>query len=621
MGKLLENVKCPGDIKNLSIEELNALSMEIREKIITDVSKNGGHLSSNLGVVELTVALHKVFNCPHDAFVWDVGHQSYAHKILTGRLEKFNTLRQKGGISGFPKHNESEYDAFVAGHASTSVSAALGIAHAKKLDGDDGFAIAIVGDGAFTGGLIYEGLNNSARSNTRLIVIINDNEMSISKNVGGLSKYFAKIRNRKSYFAFKDTTRKVVRKLPFGKSFEKFLIKIKQMFKGSLYKSTFFEDLGFLYLGPVDGHNIENMIDVFERAKNVNEPVVIHVNTVKGKGYNFAQENPSLYHGVSPFDAETGDLGEGKDSFTNHFSEILIDIASKNEKVCAITAAMRDSTGLKEFSKQFPNRFFDVGIAEQHAVTFSAALAQSGYVPIFAVYSTFLQRAYDQIIHDVAIENQHVVFAIDRAGIVGEDGETHNGVFDVAFLSHIPNMKIFSPTNYIELKEALNKAVFECHGPVAVRYPRGSCNFADDSAEKMGSFEVVSQKDSSTAIVTYGRIFNQASQAAKELSENAIKIDVVKMLQICPIDADLIEFLKKYERIYFFEEGIEKSGVAYSVLKLLLDAGYKGKVKITAIDDRFVAHSTTQQALDELGLSCEKMKLIITESEGICNND
>ncbi len=608
MGKYLNEIRSPQDVKKLKIEQLEVLASEVREKLITDVSKTGGHLASNLGTIELTIALHKVFDCPHDEFVWDVGHQSYTHKMLTGRLEQFDTLRQKGGISGFPKHKESKYDAFVAGHASTSVSAAYGIAQAKKLSGDDGYSIAIVGDGAFTGGLIYEGLNNSGKSDTRLIVILNDNEMSISKSVGGLARYFSKIRNKKGYFAFKDNLSGFLKKIPLiGESIAKILFTIKKTVKNAIYNSNFFEDLGFTYLGPVDGHKIGKLIDILERAKELKEPVLIHVNTVKGKGYDFAEKSPAEFHGVSKFDVQTGETGEKTDTFTSHFSRIVSQLAQNDDRICAVTAAMKESTGLNDFAQKYPSRFFDVGIAEAHAVTFSAALAQSGYIPIVALYSTFLQRAYDQIVHDVSIEKQHVVFAIDRAGIVGDDGETHQGVFDVAFLSHIPSMTIFSPSNYEELKICFEKAVYEVEGPVAVRYPRGAVQGEINKFENHGDWEISKKENAKTLIVTYGRIANEAVNAMEILIENDVPITVLKLIKVCPIPEDCVSYATKFDKILFFEEGIEKGSVAYAFLKKLNDMNYEGNFSVTAIDNSFVPQASVKQSLHDLGLDAQSI--------------
>jgi 1-deoxy-D-xylulose-5-phosphate synthase len=441
--------------------------------------------------------------------------------------------------------------------------------------------------------------------------------MSISNNVGGLSHYLSKIRNRKGYFKLKDGLRSVLNKIPLGKKIERTLTKFKQMLKGTIYKSNFFEDLGFVYLGPIDGHNIKQLTEIFERAKKLNQPVVIHVNTVKGKGYAFAENSPSDFHGVSKFDHINGDLNKSAENFTEHFSSALLELANNNDKICAVTAAMKDSTGLLEFSKKYPQRFFDVGIAEEHAVTFCAALAQKSYVPVLAIYSTFLQRAYDQIVHDVAIENQHVVFAVDRAGIVGEDGETHQGIFDVAFLTHIPNITVFSPSDYTQLKECLTRAVCDCNGPVAVRYPRGGIEKIDITAKQFDGFEVLENENAKTVILTYGRLFQQAVKACDVLSKNKKDVCVVNLIKIHPLPFECIEYLKKFQNVFLFEEGIENGSVSQKIVNMLYNSGYCGKTKITAINDKFVPHSSVKQALKDLKLDCDGMVEVITNTEEI----
>ena len=450
---ILKNIELPYGIKKLNFEQLNDLCTEVREEIIDKVSVTGGHLASNLGAVEITVALHYVFDSPNEPIVWDVGHQCYAHKILTGR--DITGIRTKDGLSGFPKSYESEHDAFVAGHASTSVSVALGIAESKKLKNDNNSVVAVVGDGATSGGMIYEAINNAGRSNTNLIVVLNDNEMSISKNVGAMAKYLAKIRTKEGYFRFKDSLQNIMLSIPFiGKGIFSVAKYLKSIIKDFYYGSNTFEHFGFVYLGPVDGHDIQMLIRTLKRAKELHKPVLVHVNTIKGKGYEPAEKYPSKFHGIAPFNKSDGELiSVPAKSFSDIFGEELCDLASNDEKICAITAAMTSGTGLEEFSQKYKDRFFDVGIAEEHALTFSAGLAAGGMKPVFAVYSTFLQRAYDQIIHDVCIQNLHVVFAIDRAGIVGSDGETHQGIFDLSFLSNIPNMCVMAPKNKWELSD------------------------------------------------------------------------------------------------------------------------------------------------------------------------
>ncbi|MBP1592464.1 MAG: 1-deoxy-D-xylulose-5-phosphate synthase, partial [Oscillospiraceae bacterium] len=448
----LEKIDLPGGLKDLSIEECRDLCKDIRNILIRTVSKNGGHLASNLGVVELTLAIHRVFNSPDDKIVWDVGHQAYTHKILTGRLDRFSTLRQENGISGFPKPNESEHDAFVSGHSSTSISVACGIAEAMKLENKNNHAVAVIGDGAFTGGLAYEGLNNAGKSHSNLIVILNHNGMSISKNVGALAKYLSAIRNKEGYMNTKNAVDQVLKKTPVvGQPISKVLSASKSAIKGAVLKgsNTMFEDLGFEYLGPVDGHDIEAVEEVLKVAQAMHKPVFVHVNTIKGKGYTPAEKNPGEYHGIPRFDIATGNPEVSSvDSFSSEFGRELAAIAGENDKLCAVTAAMKYGTGLQFFAAKYKERFFDVGIAEQHAVTYCAGLASMGMVPVFAVYSSFLQRAYDQIVHDAALSGCHMVIGIDRAGFVGEDGETHQGVFDVPMLTSVPGVTIFSPSGY-----------------------------------------------------------------------------------------------------------------------------------------------------------------------------
>ena len=427
--KLLSKITSPKDIKKMDIARLNELSGEIRYKLIETVSENGGHLASNLGMVELTVALHKVFNSPKDQIVYDVGHQCYTHKLLTGRYDKFSTLRTKGGISGFTRPTESEHDIFFSGHSATSVSAGLGLAKAKMLKGDDGYVVSVIGDGSFTGGMVFEALNNGGRSKAKHIIILNDNKMSISENVGAFAKYLAVIRSRPEYYSFKANTEKVLNKIPLGEKIVKKLYRIKTDIKNKVYEqSTFFEDLGYRYMGPIDGHNIENLCDALSSAKSVNGPVLLHVITVKGKGYEYAEKDPSVFHGISKFDVDTGEAISSHKSYSGFFGDTLCSLAKEDKTICAITAAMGIGTGLDCFSEKYPDRFFDVGIAEEHAVTFGSGLAKNGMRPVFAVYSTFLQRCYDQIVHDVSLQKQKVVFAVDRAGFVGEDGETHHGL-------------------------------------------------------------------------------------------------------------------------------------------------------------------------------------------------
>lgn len=611
--KYLEKVNNPNDLKKLSFSQLQELSEEVRDFIVQTVSKTGGHLSSNLGTVELTIAMHRVFDCPKDQFVWDVGHQAYTHKILTGRRNNFSTIRQEGGLSGFPRESESEYDSFVSGHASTSISVACGLAYSKAIKGEDGYVLAVIGDGALTGGQSYEALNNAGRSDKKLIVIINDNEMSISKNVGALSKYLTEMRTKQGYFDLKDGVSALLEKLPLiGKPIRKLVSNTKKRVKDAIYNSNIFESFGFVYLGPTDGHDISQMCRVLNRAKKLKRPVIVHVNTKKGKGYTFAEKDPSAFHGVGKFDVETGSISTSTDSFTSVFGEKLVKLAEENKNVCAITAAMKSSTGLDGFSEKFKDRFFDVGIAEEHAVTFSAAMSKNSMIPVCAIYSTFLQRGYDQIIHDVCIENRHVVFAVDRAGIVGEDGVTHQGIFDVAFMSQMPNMTIFSPSDFDDLSICLERAILEESGPVSVRYPRGSQTIVSDAFKKTSSnWEIFDATNSDILLVSYGRQFAEVARAAEQLGVSAIKL-----VKVHPFDENCIETAKKYKHIFFFEEGVRRGSIAEAFLSSLNQSGYKGTFALKAIDG-FVQHAAVAASLKKLGLDADSICETVKESVGL----
>lgn len=600
----LDKINSPRDLKKLSVDELNVLCSEIRDKLITTVSKNGGHLSPNLGTVELTVAMHYVYDTPNDKIVWDVGHQSYTHKILTGRKDKLDTIRKKGGISGFPKRDESKYDSFNVGHSSTSISAAYGIARARAIKGEKGRTVAVIGDGALTGGLAYEGLNNAGRSNKNFIVILNDNKMSISRNVGSIAKYLTHIRIRPGYIKIKKAVEKVLLHTPvIGSPIRKLLLNSKSRLRTSVYRNTIFEDLGFVYYGPVDGHDLNKLINAFNAAKNVNQAVLIHVITKKGKGYRFAENDPKSFHGISSFDIENGEpISSGK-SFSAHFGEVLCDIAENDRRICAITAAMKLGTGLLAFSRKYKERFFDVGIAEEHAVTFAAGLATENMVPVFAVYSSFLQRSYDQIIHDAAAQKLHIVLAVDRAGIVGEDGETHQGVFDVAMLNNIPNVTIYSPCYFDELGSAMNKAIYRSENIVAIRYPRGGEPYRPSDYVTNDEFSVYGNgKDA--LIVTYGRIFAFAAQAKDILAGKDINVTILKLNRIKPIPSDSIDFAAGFKKVYFFEEGIETGGIGELFYCMLGNRNFSGSYDLTAIRDKFVPQSTVDEALAQLNLDC-----------------
>jgi 1-deoxy-D-xylulose-5-phosphate synthase len=593
---LLDNLSLPEDIKKLNIDEESELCEEIRQKIIKTVSKNGGHLSSNLGVVELTVALHKVFDSPQDKIIFDVGHQSYTHKLLTGRLADFDSLRKKGGISGFLKPKESVHDPVVSGHSSTSISAALGIAQAMKLCGDKHHAIAVIGDGALTGGLSYEGLNNAGKSDTNIIVIVNYNEMSISKNIGGMAEYLSRLRTTQSYKQVKSRAKSFLEAIPLiGKPLKKSISLTMDIVKGHMFHSTLFEDLGFEFIGPVDGHDLKALEMALTSAKSVDGPVLVQINTVKGKGYKPAEQNPGEYHGVSGFEIESGKKPASSEGFSDIFGKELVEAAKNNNKICAITAAMKYGTGLNYFSKAYPDRFFDVGIAEEHAVSFASGLIAMGMIPVFAVYSSFLQRCYDQLVHDISIANMHLVLAICNAGIVGEDGETHQGLLDVPFLTTIPNVTIYSPACQEEIKYCLDKALFDDTGIACVRFPRGALS----SGDILNNDYRLTRRGSDKLVISYGRIsFNAESAALKAGADH------LRLLKIWPISDEIIELVNSYKQSYMFEEASYSGSLGEKLsaqCKRLESFGIKG----------YVQHMSASEALYLYGLSEEKMYEII----------
>ncbi|MGL5439423.1 MAG: 1-deoxy-D-xylulose-5-phosphate synthase [Filifactoraceae bacterium] len=549
MYRFLENIKCPKDIKNLDYKELELLSLEVRDFLLKSVSETGGHLSSNLGVVELSIALHRVFNSPEDKIVFDVGHQGYVHKILTGRKNEFSTLRQYGGMSGFLKRTESEHDHFDAGHSSTSISVAAGFVKGRSFNKNNNSVVAVIGDGAMTGGMAYEALNNLGNSKEPVIVILNDNEMSISENVGGLSEYLGRLRTAQNYSVAKDITKTVLSKIPkIGGAIISGARRAKDSVKYLLVPGMFFEDIGFTYIGPIDGHNIKKIEESLEHCKNLKEPVLLHVITQKGKGYKKAEENPNLYHGVGAFDINNGVKEKVTNNYSDAFGKSLLKLAEKDKRIYAITAAMPDGTGLNCFRKKYPDRFVDVGIAEQHAVTMSAGMALSGIIPVFAVYSTFLQRAYDQILHDVCLQNLHVIFAIDRAGVVGQDGETHHGVFDIAYLKHIPNMTILAPSDGTELEKMLESAIYDIKGPVAIRYPRGSSealkkyyellspyrNLENKVFEPEVIYETSKKYKNKLTIIALGNMIEKALGAVEALEEKEYMIKIINPKMATP---------------------------------------------------------------------------------------
>ncbi len=594
---LLSNINSPEDVKKLSLEETKALCNEIRECIIETVSKNGGHLASNLGTVELSVALHRVFSSPVDSLLFDVGHQCYTHKLLTGRFKDFSSLRTLDGLSGFMKPSESIHDPFITGHSSNSISAAYGIYKAKCLKGERGTAVAIIGDGAMTGGMAYEALNNAGGEKSNFIVVLNDNKMSISKNVGALAKSLNIMRNKPKYHHFKSAFNGILSKIPFiGDGLYLILHKTKEIFKGILYKHNMFSEMGFNYLGPVDGHDIEAMEAIFKIAQSYERPSLIHIVTTKGKGYSYAESSPKNYHGVSSFDINDGADFCTKENFSSVAGQTLCELASKDDKICAITAAMTEGTGLSSFSQNFTDRFFDVGIAEQHAVTFGAGLASAGMKPFFAVYSSFLQRAYDQIVHDTAIGAFPLKLLVDRAGIVGEDGETHQGLLDVSFLTSIPNMTVYSPSSYKELKFRIE---FASHNDeiIAIRYPRGSekhCLEFDETKD----YELI-RGNSDKLVITYGRLFSECCIAKEKYQQ----LNILKLNKIYPINPQAVVEALNFKEIYFFEESVKSGGIAEHFATALIEHDFSGKYKIFAVENNFVKAADTDTALEILGLN------------------
>ena len=610
--EVLSKIDSPQDIKRLNYKELEQLSTEIREFIIDSVSKTGGHLASNLGVVEITLALHKIFDSPKDKIVWDVGHQAYVHKIITGRKNKFTKLRQHGGISGFPKTLESQHDIFNTGHSSTSISAALGMSKARDIKGENFKVIAVIGDGAMTGGMAFEALNDAGHSKNDLIVVLNDNEMSIAQNVGGLSRYLSKIRTQPFYYRVKGDVDSILNKIPaIGKSMAKTIEKAKGTIKYLIMPGAIFEDLGFTYLGPIDGHDIKELEDVLNKAKNMKGPVLIHVLTKKGKGYKFAEDNSDKFHGIGIFNKGTGETNKkGKLDFAGAFGQFMIELAKKDKNLAAITAAMPAGTGLSKFAKEFPKRFFDVGIAEQHAVTLAAGLATQGIKPIVAIYSTFLQRAYDQLVHDVALQKLPVVFAIDRAGLVGEDGETHHGVFDLSYLNHIPNMVVMSPRNYFELSEMLKFSIKYTKGPIAIRYPRGveeEINVEDIRLE-FGKAEVLSEGEE-FVIIGVGKMAKTAYDVSARLQEVGISAGAINARFIKPFDHEIIEkSIENGKNIVIIEDNARKGGFGSSVLDYLNEKGINTQaVKIFAYPDEFITHGSVEKLYKQYKLDADSI--------------
>lgn len=608
---ILDSISTPDDVKCLDLSELEQLAQEIRGYLIETVSVTGGHLSSNLGVVELTIALHKCFDSPNDKIIFDVGHQSYTHKLLTGRKKHFSRLRQKGGISGFPSPSESEHDAFLSGHASTSLSAAIGMAKAKKIKNESGWVIAVLGDGAFTGGLVQEAINNIG-SLDNLILVLNDNNMSISKNVGAFAHYFTNLRTSPKYNKAKLDVKHALEHTPvIGKEITESIRSVKSVLKRSIYHTTLFEEMGFFYAGPADGHDVPALCYLFENIKLVDKPAFVHLETVKGKGFLPAEKNPGAFHGVNSFDARKvadPDVSP-KDSYSTTFGQALVKIADEDSRICAITAAMKYGTGLQYMKKCHYDRFFDVGMAEEHAVTFAAGLAASGMIPVVAIYSTFLQRAYDQIIHDVILPNLNVLFAIDRAGIVPGDGETHQGIYDAAFLSQQNQMPIISPSNYSELTYWLQVLLNDYDVPRAIRYPRGSETRRLTRKPCTGNLydKIVANTGAKKALVTYGREILQGMKAAELLADKGHPVDVYQMVMINPIPEGLLEELTQYDEILFAEEGIAQGGIGEHLAVKLYMQGYKGGYQLAALPEKGIDHAQIKQISKQYGLDASSL--------------
>ena len=597
---MLEKINSPEDLKKLNIEEKEQLAKEIREYILDVVSENGGHLASNLGVVELTIALHSVFNVPTDKIVWDVGHQTYVHKILTGRREQLKTIRKLDGLAGFPKTNESDCDCFNTGHSSTSISAALGMARARDLEGKNNSVIAVIGDGALTGGMALEALNDAGYSNTKMTVILNDNEMSISKNVGGLNMFLSKLRTKKLYAKSSLSAKKVILKIPVvGKPFVKIVQRVKRSIKQLIIPKMFFEDIGFTYLGPVDGHNIEQLQNIMRLSKQVEAPVLIHVLTKKGKGYKIAEENPDKFHATSPFDIETGKpKKEKKPDYSKVFGEKIVEMAKKDSRIVAITASMKDGTGLTKFQKEFPNRFFDIGIAEQHALGMAAGMAKEGMIPIVPIYSSFYQRAYDQVIHDIALQNLPVIMCVDRAGVVGADGETHQGTLDMAFFRIVPNLTIMAPKDFKELEDMLEFAV-KLNKPVVIRYPRGGeekTKLEKHEELKLGKAEILKEGKDIT-IVAIGKRVAKAMEMAEKLKQNEIDAEVINARFLKPLDKEKIKTsIEKTKNVITMEDGTEINGLGTAVEELIVEENLQNiKFKKYAWPDEFIRHGSVEE--------------------------
>lgn len=607
---MLEKIQKPNDIKKIPADQLPALAEEIREFIIESLSKTGGHLASNLGVVELTIAMHRVFDLPKDKLIWDVGHQSYTHKILTGRKDGFETLRREGGISGFPKRSESDCDVFDTGHSSTSISAGVGYVRARELKKENYSVVSIIGDGALTGGMAYEALNNAASLKSNFIIVLNDNEMSITENVGGMSSYLSGLRTASAYTSFKMDVTKALNRIPgIGPGMVDAMRKTKSSIKQIIIPGMLFEDMGLTYLGPVDGHNIPQLIKTFQEAKRFEGPILVHVLTQKGRGYEPAMRHPARFHGAGPFDVKTGlPVGKSNPTYTDVFSTVMRKMGDRRKDVAAVTAAMMTGVGLKRFSNMFPDRCFDVGIAEEHAVTFAAALSLGGITPVVAIYSSFLQRAYDQIMHDVCMQNLHVVFAIDRAGLVGYDGETHHGIFDLSYLGSMPNMTILAPKNLWELSDMIKFAV-DYDGPIAVRYPRGEAYAGLKEFRApicLGKSEVI-HEGSRVALLAVGSMVKMAEEVQKQLKERMdMDAALVNARFVKPIDEELLRsFADTYELVVTLEENVKDGGFGERVLAFAEEEDLPFGVEIIALPDRFIPHGSVSYQMKQVGFTPE----------------
>lgn len=617
---LLETIEKENDIKKIPLEQMPVLAQEIRDFLLESLSKTGGHLASNLGAVELTMALHYVFSLPKDKIIWDVGHQSYTHKILTGRKDGFKNLRQYGGLSGFPKREESPCDAYDTGHSSTSISAGVGYVCASKVSGEEYHVISVIGDGALTGGMVYEALNNAASLNKNFVIVLNDNKMSISENVGGISSYLSNLRTAESYTDLKSEVKKTLNKVPgIGPVMVQRIHKTKDSIKQLMIPGMFFEDMGIKYLGPVNGHDCGRMIQVFQEAKKVNGPVLVHVQTEKGRGYEPARKHPARFHGTSAFNLEHGiplKTG-GKANYTDIFSTVMLKLADRVPNLVALTAAMPDGTGLKRFRNRFPQRFFDVGIAEEHAVTCAAGMALGGMIPVVAIYSSFLQRAVDQIIEDVCLQNLHVIFAIDRAGLVGSDGETHQGCFDLSYLSMIPNMTVLAPKNKWELSDMLKFAV-RYQGPIAIRYPRGEAyDGLEEYREPMvyGKSELIFEGEE-TALLSVGSMVETAVEVREKLKADKINATLVNARFIKPLDTKILDRLAlKHKKIVTMEENVKNGGFGMAVSEYMQEYHPEVKVQIIALPDAFITHGNPKLLKAKAGIDADSIYGAIKEAE------